>query len=85
VADALAPDSIQRRGLFSPDEIGRLYQGFRQGVCDHSVIWQLVMLELWMRTALDPKRASRPGSSAQLVCEDAQGPRKPDDQYPLAP
>jgi asparagine synthase (glutamine-hydrolysing) len=64
VADALAPHSVRSRGLFSPDEISRLYQGFRDGIYDHSVVWQLVILELWMREVLDKPRLSRPAPAS---------------------
>jgi len=79
VADTLSPDSVRRRGIFSPDEVGRLYRGFGDGIYDWSVIWQLVILELWMRRVLDSAPVTRPSSSPEPVCEAAQAPREADN------
>jgi asparagine synthase (glutamine-hydrolysing) len=61
VDEALSPDSIRRRGLFSTAEIGRLRAGFRKGIYESSVLWKLVILELWMRARLD-RQSTRVGS-----------------------
>jgi asparagine synthase (glutamine-hydrolysing) len=67
VEETLSPDAVRRRGLFSPAEVERLYRGFRQGAYDYSVVWQLVILELWMRTVLEGQRAASPRRSAPLA------------------
>lgn len=71
VDDALSPDSIRRRGLFSAAQIGRLRAGFRKGIYDGSVLWELVILELWMRAWLDRQSnrvAALPSSLSQVAC-----------------
>jgi asparagine synthase (glutamine-hydrolysing) len=72
VADSLSPASTRRRGLFTPAEVARLYAGFEQGFYDYSVIWQLVILELWMRTVLDARRVE-PLPAPEPVLEPGQG------------
>jgi asparagine synthase (glutamine-hydrolysing) len=52
--DLLAPDVINRRGLFRADVVGSLLQDHLSGRADRAFqIWQLVVLELWMQTFLD--------------------------------
>jgi asparagine synthase (glutamine-hydrolysing) len=58
VDDALSPESVRRRGLFSPAAISRLRAGYERRMYDSSVIWELVILELWLRATLDHRSRS---------------------------
>lgn len=53
VEDALSYESIRRRGFFSAEGMKNLYAGFLRGKVGYPVIWQMVVLELWMREVLD--------------------------------
>lgn len=53
VEDTLSESSVKKRGLFSTDGITALYRGFLNGNCSYPVIWQLVVLELWLRRIID--------------------------------
>ncbi len=62
VEDALSPASVKRRGLFSAEGVENLYAGFLRGECEYPVIWQLVVLELWLRETMDHS-GKRPAAS----------------------
>lgn len=50
----LSPEAIERRGLFSPEGVQQLIEEHRSGREDNAwKIWQLITLELWMRTFID--------------------------------
>jgi asparagine synthase (glutamine-hydrolysing) len=52
--DLLSPEVVRARGLFEPDEVGRLIAANRNGREDNALrIWALLTLELWQRTFLD--------------------------------
>jgi len=53
VEDTLSARTIKERGLFSPDGVQSLYKGFLRGNYSYPVIWQLVVLELWLRQMID--------------------------------
>ena len=54
--DALSEESLRRRGIFSPNEVRRLYTRFREGKSTYPFIWFLAVLELWFREILDVHR-----------------------------
>ena len=56
VEDALSEKSLCRRGIFSPCAVRGLYDRFRAGKLAYSLIWFLVVLELWLREMLDSQR-----------------------------
>lgn len=57
-SDLLGEASVRGRGLFRPAEVNRLVREHHLGRQDHSLqIWQLLTLELWMRTFIDEPRA----------------------------
>lgn len=50
----LAPDRLQRQGLFRPDEVARRVAEHRAGVRDHrKPLWTLLMFQLWHETWLE--------------------------------
>jgi asparagine synthase (glutamine-hydrolysing) len=52
--DVLDDRRTRERGWFQPACIDRLMEEHRRGTWDHSAaIWQLVVLELWLREHLD--------------------------------
>src|SRR5262245_1513278 len=54
VADLLSPETIKRRGLFRPDEVKRIVEANLSGREDYNLqVFQLLNLELWMRTFID--------------------------------
>ncbi len=53
VEDALSHETVQKRGLFLPKGVRSLYHGFLKGRYGYPVIWQLVVLELWLRKVFD--------------------------------
>jgi asparagine synthase (glutamine-hydrolysing) len=54
VDDLLGPEQLRRRGLFEPAMVERMLREHRSGRRDWCFqIWQLVTLEIWMRTFLD--------------------------------
>ena len=53
VEDALSLESIRRRGFMTENGLRNLYDGFLRGEVGYPVIWQMVVLELWMRDTLD--------------------------------
>ena len=55
--DLLSPKRVAERGLFHPAAVNRLLEQQQSGAEDWSMqIWQLLTLELWMRTFLDGSR-----------------------------
>ncbi|MBI3126039.1 MAG: asparagine synthase (glutamine-hydrolyzing) [Candidatus Tectomicrobia bacterium] len=56
VEDALSVQSVRRRGFFSPLKVRALYEGFLRGEYEYPVIWQFVVLELWLRD-MESRRA----------------------------
>jgi len=76
VDELLSPETITRRGLFSPSAVRQLVREHRDGREDNAwKVFQLVTLELWSRTFLDgtgdapleiaPSLATRAGSGAR--------------------
>jgi len=53
IADALSPQSIDRRGLFDPAKIQAEYKAFETGRAAYMRVWALVVLELWARQYID--------------------------------
>ena len=54
VDDLLSFDQIRRRGVFSPDEVRSRVEAQRAGQTDLAYpVWQLLTLELWMRSFMD--------------------------------
>ena len=53
VEDALSLESIRNRGFMTENGLRNLYDGFLRGEVGYPVIWQMVVLELWMRDTLD--------------------------------
>ena len=53
VQDILSTESINRRGLFSPTGVQKLYKDFLKGRYSYEIIWQIIVLELWIRRNLD--------------------------------
>jgi asparagine synthase (glutamine-hydrolysing) len=54
LADLLSPETIRRRGFFSPAAIQKMIEANKSGRVDSSYrIWALLTLELWLRTFLD--------------------------------
>lgn len=54
IADLLSDETVRRRGLFDPAEIGRIVAANDSGREDNNLqIFQLLTLELWQRTFLD--------------------------------
>jgi asparagine synthase (glutamine-hydrolysing) len=54
VEELLSAETIRRRGLFRPEEVRRLIDANLSGREDHNLqVFQLLNLELWMRTFLD--------------------------------
>jgi asparagine synthase (glutamine-hydrolysing) len=51
--DALSRESVERRGLFRYENVQAIYQNFLNGKGPYMRVWSLVMLELWMRRAID--------------------------------
>ena len=63
VEEVLSEDSIGRRGIFSVEGVREKYRAFLRGECGYPVVWQFVMLELWMRRTFDhsPAISCSPG------------------------
>jgi asparagine synthase (glutamine-hydrolysing) len=54
VDDLLSRETVEKRGLFRPDEVDRVVDSFISGREDTALqIFQLVTLELWMRRFID--------------------------------
>jgi asparagine synthase (glutamine-hydrolysing) len=54
VDDLLSPGQLRKRGLFRPEAVQHFIDAHRRGLRDWSMqLWQLLTLELWMRTFLD--------------------------------
>jgi asparagine synthase (glutamine-hydrolysing) len=51
--DALCLQSVERRCLFDPAEVERIYQSFLHGEGPYMRVWSLAMLELWLRRFVD--------------------------------
>ena len=61
VRDALAPERVRQRGLFSPDAVTRALDANEKGTQDNAyLIYALLNLEIWMQTFID--RAGEPVS-----------------------
>jgi asparagine synthase (glutamine-hydrolysing) len=59
--DLLAPDTINRRGLFSADYVQKIICDHESGFADNgSLIWALINVELWQRQFLDAPRMAEP-------------------------
>ncbi|MEW5949731.1 MAG: asparagine synthase (glutamine-hydrolyzing) [Thermodesulfobacteriota bacterium] len=53
VEDAISDHAVKRRGFFSPKAVAALYEEFLKGWRSYPTLWQLVMLELWLRRVVD--------------------------------
>jgi asparagine synthase (glutamine-hydrolysing) len=54
VDDLLSEETVQRRGLFKPQEVRRIIAANLSGREDYNLqVFQLLNLELWMRTFID--------------------------------
>ncbi|HEY1265019.1 MAG TPA: asparagine synthase (glutamine-hydrolyzing) [Terriglobales bacterium] len=59
--DLLGESEIRRRGIFRPEQVRKFITEHRAGRQDWSMqIWQLLTLELWMRTFLDTRTSRAP-------------------------
>ena len=55
IADLLSDDAVKRRGLFRPKEVKRVIEANFSGREDYNLqVFQLLGLELWHRTFIDP-------------------------------
>jgi asparagine synthase (glutamine-hydrolysing) len=58
VDDLLSEETVQRRGLFKPQEVRRIIAANLSGREDYNLqVFQLLNLELWMRTFIDTPAA----------------------------
>ena len=56
VHDHLSPETIKRRGLFSPEEVGRIISLNESGREDLTLqVFQLLTLEIWFKQFIDRK------------------------------
>src|SRR5207248_9689114 len=56
VEELLSDANIKRRGLFRPEEVRRIINANLSGREDYNLqVFQLLTLELWQRTFMDPK------------------------------
>ena len=54
VAELLSEETLNRRGLFRPDEVRRLIAANLSGREDYNLqVFQLLNLELWQRAFID--------------------------------
>jgi asparagine synthase (glutamine-hydrolysing) len=54
VEDLLSEETVRRRGLFRPQEIGRIISANLSGREDYNLqVFQLLTLELWQRAFID--------------------------------
>lgn len=53
VEDTLSEHSIKKRGYFSYQKIQKLYDLFKKDQVSYPVLWQFVVMELWMRQNYD--------------------------------
>jgi asparagine synthase (glutamine-hydrolysing) len=54
IGDLLSAETIKRRGLFRPEEVKRIIEANLSGREDYNLqVFQLLNLELWMRTFID--------------------------------
>ncbi len=69
IHDLLAPDTVQRRGLFKPAYVATLLREHDSGFADHSaLLWGLSSIELWQQRFLDnAPRVAPVRSNALLV------------------
>ena len=52
--DLLAPETIRRRGLFSPEAVARLLDEHESGAAHHgAILWALLSVELWHHAFVD--------------------------------
>jgi asparagine synthase (glutamine-hydrolysing) len=65
VEEALSPETVKRRGLFRPEQVGAVYQSFLDEKAPYLRPWALVVLELWLRQFVDNN--GRPVQDASLV------------------
>jgi asparagine synthase (glutamine-hydrolysing) len=57
--DLLKPETVRRRGLFSPSAVGRLLDEHEGGSAQHgAVLWALLSVELWHRAFVDQRVTS---------------------------
>jgi asparagine synthase (glutamine-hydrolysing) len=59
--DYLAPAVIAKRGIFRPEEVGRMVKAHTEGKADLSLqLWGLITLEVWQRIFLDEEQPEKP-------------------------
>jgi len=59
ITQLLAPEVVQRRGIFRPEPIARLIRDHAENKRDNSYrIWALLMLEIWLRMYFDKQAES---------------------------
>jgi len=59
--DYLAPAIIAKRGIFRPEEVGRMVKAHTGGKADLSLqLWGLITLEVWQRIFLDKEQPEDP-------------------------
>lgn len=64
VTELLAPETVQRRGLFRPSEVSRIVRDHGERRRDNTFkIWALVMLEVWYRMYVDQPLAVQSASA----------------------
>jgi asparagine synthase (glutamine-hydrolysing) len=67
-SDLLLDGRLNRRGIFNPQEIARLWSEHQGRRTDHRHrLWQLVMLELWFRQFIDGGPAWTPSRRPEAV------------------
>ncbi|MGA1844562.1 MAG: asparagine synthetase B family protein [bacterium] len=59
--DYLAPDVIEKRGIFRPGEVGKMIKAHTEGKADLSLqLWGLITLEVWQRIFIDTEKPENP-------------------------
>ncbi len=73
VDDLLSVEQIRRRGLFDADEVRSRVDAQRAGRTDLAYpVWQLLTLELWMRTFMDEPPTLPDDGTDDLLARDGQ-------------
>ena len=60
IRDILSPETIRRRGLFSPNCVDKLLKEHETGFANHGpLLWALLSVELWHRLYIDQSPTSK--------------------------
>jgi asparagine synthase (glutamine-hydrolysing) len=51
--DLLMDETAKNRGWFNPQEVGKIVGDHMSGIDRDSLLWPMLMLELWARNWLD--------------------------------